>query len=270
MSRGTWPIIVGGCHRSGTSLVRRILNAHPSIHCAPEVKFFRDFFGDFPGDPLAHARFAATARVLLPEWDLLEVLGRAFIELHERAAARAGKPRWADKCPENVLYLDAWSRLLGDRWLFLHVVRNPLDTLASIQEKPFPLVIPGDLDGRIEHYLRYTNAGRAFGRVHPDRYHALVYDQLVRAPEATINVMMRWADARLDPAQLAFNAVPQGEGLEDPKVARTTHVHGDSVGRWTTVLSAADARAIWRRTAGVWGEIAPALARAPAAENAAG
>ena len=46
MSRNTWPIIVGGCHRSGTSLVRRLLNAHSRIYCGPEVKFFRDFFKD--------------------------------------------------------------------------------------------------------------------------------------------------------------------------------------------------------------------------------
>jgi len=268
MNRGDWPIIVGGCHRSGTSLVRRILNAHSRIHCAPEVKFFRDFYGEFPDDPFAHGRFAATARVLLPEAELLAVLGRAFVDLHERAAARAGKARWADKCPENVLYLDAWARLLGDGWLFLHVIRNPLDTLASIQETPFPLVIPRDLAGRVEHYLRYTEAGLAFGRTHPQRYLALVYDQLVGEPEVTIDTMMRWADARFEPVQLAFNPVTQGEGLEDPEVAGTSRVHGESVGRWATLLSREDARAIWARTASVWTEIDPDRRWVPGMETA--
>jgi sulfotransferase family protein len=257
MSRDNWPIIVGGCHRSGTSLVRRILNAHSRIHCPPEVKFFRDFYGDFPDDPLAHGRFSATARVLLPEGELLAVIGRAFVELHERAAMRAGKTRWADKCPENVLYLDSWTRLLGDQWLFLHVVRNPLDTLASIQETPMPLVIPRDLTGRIEQYQRYTEAGLAFGRVHPGRYLRLVYDQLVGAPEETIDSMMRWADARFERRQLAFNSVAQGTGLEDPEIAGTSRVHSESVGRWVTILSREDAYAIWARTSTVWSEIDP-------------
>jgi hypothetical protein len=227
------------------------------------VKFFRDFYGDFPGDPLGHARFSATARALLPEAELLTVLGRAFVELHQQAAVRAGKARWADKCPENVLYLDSWAQLLGDRWLFVHVVRNPLDTLASVQETPFPLVIPRDLAGRIEHYLRYTEAGLAFGRAHPSRYLLLVYDRLIDSPEATIDTMMRWAGARFERQQLAFNSVAQGAGLEDPEIAGTNRVHADSVGRWVTILSREDARAIWARAVTVWTEIDPGLQWVP-------
>ncbi len=34
--RSKWPIVVGGCLRSGTSLVRRLLDSHTRIHCGPE------------------------------------------------------------------------------------------------------------------------------------------------------------------------------------------------------------------------------------------
>src|SRR3712207_6523404 len=119
--RNTWPIIVGGCHRSGTSLLRRMLDAHSRIHCGPEVKFFRDFFGDYAADPLRHLRFTTSARLAFPQVDLLGILGRAFLELHRAAASLAGKPRWADKNPENVLYLGEWQRLLADEWLLVHV-----------------------------------------------------------------------------------------------------------------------------------------------------
>ena len=146
------PIIIGGCHRSGTSLLRRILNAHSQIYCGPEVKFFRDFYGDYASDPLRHLRFASTARSMLVEQDLLEVLGHAFISLHERAAANAGKRRWADKNPENVLYLSEWDYLLGSHWVLIHMVRNPLDTMASLKENEFRLSVPADLGGRVELY----------------------------------------------------------------------------------------------------------------------
>jgi len=78
MPRNTWPIIIGGCHRSGTSLIRRILDSHSRIHCGPEVKFFRAFYEDCFDDPLRHLRFISSVRVLLPEDDLLEILGQAF------------------------------------------------------------------------------------------------------------------------------------------------------------------------------------------------
>jgi hypothetical protein len=251
-SRDTWPIVVGGCFRSGTSLVRRLLNAHSRIHCGPEVKFFRDLHGDYVDDPLKHLRFASTARSLAPDGDVLEVLGRAFIELHERAAARAGKPRWADKTPENVLYLADWERLLGDRWLYVHVVRNPLDTLASIKEHPFPLSIPGDLGARIGVYRTYTQTGLDFVRRRPQRARVVCYEALVAQPEATLRALMAWLGETLEAGQLAFNAHDHGDGLEDPKVALATGVHADSVGRWRTVLTAEEADAVWRALGETW------------------
>ena len=257
MTRRLWPIIIGGCHRSGTSLLRRILNAHSHIHCGPEVKFFRDFYGDYPSDGRWELGFMATARSLVPEDDLLELFGRTFVALHERAATRAGKLRWADKAPENILYLSQWQRLLGDDWRFIHVVRNPLDTLASIKEARFPRTIPGDLDGRIAFYDRYTRAGLAFAAAHPRQCHRLQYERLVLSPEGTLQGLMEWLGETFEPGQLAFNESPQQRGLEDPKVARSSHVHSESVGRWRTVLTPEEARTIRHNTRELWSALNP-------------
>jgi hypothetical protein len=257
MDRSSWPIIVGGCHRSGTSLLRRMLDSHPRIHCGPEVTFFRDLYGAYRDDPLCHLRFTTTARTLLPEEELLELLGGVFLEAHERAARRAGKARWADKSPDNVLYTAGWEHLLGEQWLLVHVVRNPLDTIASMTETRFPLTLPADLEGRIDFYRRYTEAGLDFGVLHPDRYLLVVYEALVAAPEPVLASVMSWLGERLDACQLSFNAVPHGEGLEDPKIAATTVVHGESVGRWRAMLTAEDAAAVWARTRDLWRRLDP-------------
>jgi len=248
----TRPIIVGGCHRSGTSLVRRILNAHSRIHCGPEVTFFRDFHNDYVNDPLKHLRFMTTARTMVPEDVLLQVFGKAFVDCHERAAARTGKIRWADKNPDNVVYLGDWQRLLGEGWVFVHVVRNPLDTLASIKEMKFPLTIPAALDERIALYRRYHEHGLAFGEKHPDRYCRLLYEQLIDAPESSLETLMRWLGETAEQGQLAFNSFPQQSGLEDPKISRTAEIHSRSVGRWPTILTDKEAEKIWQETRGLW------------------
>ena len=252
--RRTWPIVVGGCHRSGTSVVRRILDAHPRIHCAPEVTFFRDFYGDYGEDPLAHLRFARTVRDLVPEGEALDVLGRAFVELHERAAQRAGKARWADKAPENVLYTAEWDLLLDGCVLHVHIVRNPLDTVASMHGR-FPLTLPEGLERRIEMYRTYTEAGLAFGHAHPERYTRVVYENLCAEPAIVVRRLMEWLGEELDPIQLTFNALPHQEGLEDPEVAETDRVHAESVGRWRSVLSEEEAALVWERTRDLWREI---------------
>lgn len=250
-SRGI-PIIVGGCARSGTSLVRRILDSHRNIHCGPEVKFFRDFYCDYFDDPLRHLRFSTTARSILAEQELFDILGRAFVEIHERAALRAGKSRWADKAPENVLYLNDWGRLLGDDWRFVHVVRNPLDTLAAIRERSFPLSIPESLADRIVYYRDHLAAGLEFGDKHPDRYHRIVYEKLVKSPERAVTELMSWLGERFECQQLSFNLVPHQSGLEDPKIDATDQIHASSVGRWRAAFGNKEVREILVATEDLW------------------
>ena len=191
------------------------------------------------------------------EAELLEVLGRAFIILHERAAASAGKVRWADKNPENVLYLNQWQILLSDSSLMIHVARNLLDTLAAIKEIKFPLIIPDDLERRIAHYRRYTQMGLDFSEACPDRSYRLICEQLVTSPIETLEDLMRWLGEMFEPDQLMFNRFPQQAGLEDPKIAHTDEIHDESIGRWPAVLSREEAQTIWLETREIWARIDP-------------
>ena len=239
-SRSKWPIIIGGCHRSGTTLVRRILNSHSRIHCGPEVKFFLDFYGP----PRGHWDYMNTARALASEDELLEFFGRGFVELHRHVADRAEKRRWADKAPENVLYLSHWKRLLGDQWLFIHVLRNPLDTIASLREAGFGDV-PRHVLGQLVHYVEHAEAGMRFGRQHPLRYHPLIYEELVTSPEATLASLMSFLEEKFEPQQLDFNSQHPNPALEDYKINSTTAIHTDSLHRWSERLSERDASFIW-------------------------
>ena len=232
--------------------MRRVLNAHSAIHCGPEVKFFRDFFGDYPDDTLKPFRFLATARAILPEDELLDIAGAAFVAVHERAARLAGKRRWADKAPENVLYLAEWQRILGDDWTFVHIVRHPLDTLASIKEAGFPRTIPADLPGRIALYCRYTQAGLDFASRWPARYCRVIYEDFVSQPEQGIAGLMAQLGEEAEPGQLTFNDSPQQEGLEDPKIGRTTRIHAESLRRWRDILTPDEAESVWDATQDLW------------------
>jgi hypothetical protein len=252
MNRAETPIVVGGCHRSGTSMVRRILDLHPEIHCGPEVAFFRDFHDDYFSDPLRHLRFTSTACDLVGEEEALDVLGHAFVELHGRAASLAGKRRWADKAPENVLYTRQWERLLGGDWIMVQLVRDPVDTIASMLEAGFPLTLPPDLQGRIDFYRRYTEAGFAFGKVAPDRYRRIVYEDLCRNPETVVRDLMAWLGEDFDDRQLDFGRVSRLPGLEDPKVAATDAVHTRSIDRGAEMLSKDEIAAIRAQTADLW------------------
>lgn len=239
------PIIIGGFFRSGTSLFRRILDSHSRIHCPPEVKFFRDFYGDYHEAPDRHARFFTTVRAIgLSEDELLTIFGSAYVTSRERAAAKLGKKRWADKNPENVLYLEQWARLLRDGFYFIDVVRHPLDVLASVMEAQFNRTVPPDLTSQVELFRRYARAGLDYTAEHPERSFVVRYESLVERPEETVAAVMEFLGEEFEPDMIrgAFAAGRQ-RGLEDPKIEHTTAVHRESLGRWKRDLPADDARA---------------------------
>lgn len=236
------PIIVAGSHRSGTSLVRRLLNGHSRIFCPAEIKFHKDLLRQFPADPLRHGRLGSSIAALgLAEDVWLDEFGRALVNCYRLAAARQGKARWADKNPENCLNVGHWDRLLGGEFHFVLVLRNPLDVLASMAETPMPLIIPTTLQGRAEHVMGYVDAGLDECEAHPERSTVLRYEDLVSDPTPTVRGLCDRLGERFEPAMLTgLDAARHGSGLEDPKIARRDRPASDSVGRWRADLSGDD------------------------------
>jgi len=248
MTRQKLPIIIGGFYRSGTSLVRRLLDSHSNISCGPEVKFFRDFFGDFIKDDLAHARFFRTVRSLgLDEAECLKIFGQAFIACHQLAASKLNKARWADKSPENVLYLDQWKQLLPDGFIFIHVVRNPYDSLASLKEIGFPKAVPAGLEAKVALYLKYARMGIEFCNANPDSSITLAYEDLVRHPKDVLtNVLQKLGEPFESEMLDKFHLAERRPGLEDPKVSERKDIHIQSIGRWRDILTADEQNLIRR------------------------
>ena len=243
-SRRGWPIVIGGCYRSGTTLLRRLLDAHSRIHCGPEVKFFKDVFGDYLRDELSHIRFFSTVRSLgLEEEEVVALFGRAFVASHELAARKHGKRRWADKTPENVLYLEHWHELLGGRFFFIHVVRHPLDVLASMVEAQFDKTVPADFAGKVEVYRSFVQSGLDHTAAHPTTSTVVRYEALVADPAATLTTVLAAIGERFEPEMLvAWTDPDRGHGIEDPKTAASAAIHTQSIGRGGAELSADEAR----------------------------
>jgi hypothetical protein len=240
------PIVVGGFYRSGTTLLRRLLDSHSRIHCGPEVKFFKDFYGDYRHDDLHHVRLFSTAATLgLTQDELMSIFGRAFVQAHERAAQKAGKRRWADKNPENVLYLEQWRRLLPDGFYFVHVVRSPLDALASLKEAGFPKAVPPAFGDKIELYRQFYEAACAHTLTYPDRSATVRYEELVHSPRRTLETLFSALGERMESQVLdCFADEARGNGIEDPKAARSTEIYTHSVERWRRDLNAEEVEAV--------------------------
>jgi hypothetical protein len=126
-----------------------------------------------------------------------------------------------------------------------------------MEEVGFPLTLPADLEGRIAFYRTYTEAGLGFGARFPERYVRVVYEELVRSPEAAVETLMVELGEDLERPQLDFNATAHEPGLEDPKIAGTTGIHRQSVDRWRGQLTPEEVEAVWESTSDLWRVIDP-------------
>src|SRR5438477_10673197 len=97
------PIFVGGAGRSGTTLLRVMLDAHPHICCGPELKVL----------PSIAEWYQTLTRNFAPVLQSYQIgqadLRQRFREFIEGLVANfrraSGKPRWAEKTPHNVIFM---------------------------------------------------------------------------------------------------------------------------------------------------------------------
>jgi hypothetical protein len=210
-----FPFVVG-CNRSGTTLLRAMLDAHPALAVPPEAYFTLRALR--PGSP--DAPFDAGARVVEIEanrsfatWalppgalhglttappadpaELIRAVYRIYAEHH--AKARAG-----DKTPRHVLHVAAIAAALPEA-RFVHLVRDGRDVVPSVREH---LLGPESLPATIDYWRDRVLAGRRAGAaIGPDRYLEVRYEDLVADPEAVLPDVCRFLALDYTPAMLEY------------------------------------------------------------------
>lgn len=250
------PIIVFGCPRSGTTLLRVMLNAHPRIAIPPETRFMipayarRLQFGDLRS---ARAR-RRLVRFVVDRPDSkfrrfrLDVeqarsdmvaagpaLGDIFAVPFQGYAARFDKPRWGDKRPVYYSFLDELARLFPDAQ-FVHVVRDGRACVASLKRPPFSYPSGAAMATWLNAMSSARDAGRRLG---PDRVFQLRYEDLVGDPERELRRLCDWlgedyAEAMTAPEEIVDEVVPSGF---QQHAQISAGVNAGSVDRWRGELS---------------------------------
>lgn len=119
---------VGGVPRSGTTLLKRVLDSHPDIYCGPE-------FGHLPKlceqyvlmkKGVENGRLISYCSV-----DELRLRFRSFIlSFAENIVKQYSVRLFVEKTPDNLKVFPILHELFPEAYL-IHVVRNPLDVASS-------------------------------------------------------------------------------------------------------------------------------------------
>ncbi|HUR76275.1 MAG TPA: sulfotransferase [Sporichthya sp.] len=246
------PILVLGCPRSGTTLLRLMMNAHPRLAIPPETRFAlpvyfeRAKFGDL--SEVANRRklaefltgkkalrfadhdtdAAATIQAIV---DAPPTVGSALAAVFEQYAARFDKPRWGDKLPTYIEHVRPLLNMFPDAHL-IHVLRDGRDCVGSLKRQEWSKRSTPDAIGVWNRAVDYGNKAR--GWVPASQWHEIRYEELVADPEGQLKELCRFLDEdfvsdMLEPAKVGAAVMPSRKSFHGMLSGAVTT---QSVGGW--------------------------------------
>jgi hypothetical protein len=186
--------------RSGTTLLRAMLNSHPVLAIPGESHFPLQFlrreasFSGADGFRVEAYLKGLFAHWAFRRWDLDPDAVRArFRETEPHDLPQAirltfacnseseGKERYGDKTPSFLLALDELGRAFPEA-RFVHLIRDGRDVALSYLSTDFGV---RSVEEAAVYWDRFVRAGRDSGRrLGPERYLEVRYEELVEEPDA--------------------------------------------------------------------------------------
>jgi hypothetical protein len=226
------PIFVVGSPRSGTNLLRRMLDRHPAIAICGETHFFstvypqrrREAFGD-PADARNRQRLVdalvSTRRIQALGLDSAQLAKKLmqdgasypalFAALCKCYSESQGKPRWGEKTPQHAFFTETLCEWYPGA-VILHMVRDPRDVVSSLLRLPFGFA------STILNARTWLNCNLAARRSkHRQGYLEVRYESLAAQPKQELERICTFIGEEYCPAMLEAEQASIRDALESDR-----------------------------------------------------
>lgn len=195
-------VFIVGCPRSGTTWLQLLLSQHPGVVTAPETQIFAFYLArlkkqwewEHDGEKVADRGRVGLSRVLSQEaFDAL-CRGMARSVLDTIAALKPQATHLLEKSPTNALHA-TWIQRLFPQSRFLHVIRDPRDTVASLlaaKQSWGGDWAPDNLINAARIWRQHVRGARLIERDAPDAYREIRYEALHAAPASELEAVACW------------------------------------------------------------------------------
>lgn len=223
------PFVVG-VNRSGTTLLRMMLDSHPELAIPPETHFVPALFKamqdaknagprmtpeevtDFLVEHRRWGDFGLDAEELCERIRSQKRINHKFVlrAFYGLYAEKQGKTRYGDKTPGYVKQMGMVQRSLPEA-RFIHLIRDGRDVALSREDRSDG----EDLTVERHALIWKRRISRARGQVDRlEHYTEIRYEDLVHDPEAALRKICEFIELDYDPAMLNYHE-RSGERLQE-------------------------------------------------------
>jgi hypothetical protein len=248
---GSGPVFVLSMARSGSTLLRLILDAHPMLACPPETGMpglcaqLTIMWSLIEGAPLSST--PGNAPPVVPDAAIQGV--RSTMDSIIRSyLSRRGKQFFCDKTLGAARYAELLLRIYP-RAKFLCLYRHPMDVIMSgieaspwgLQDYGFGPYASSSPDNTVFALARYWTENAAaildFEARYPEVCHRVRYEDLVSSPDEVTTEIFEFLGVPDMPGlpQKCFTTQHERLGPSDYKIWNTSRISSASVGRGAAV-----------------------------------
>jgi hypothetical protein len=257
LTPGGPPLLVLGVRRSGTTLLRVMLDRHSQL-AVPDESYFVPQLADRHLRNVDPDAFLDDLRRIntVTEWEvpLDQVrarlrpgmpIGEAIGAVYAVYAEQRGKRRWGDKTPMYMQNLRLLERLFPDA-LYVHLIRDGRNAALSFLEMPRGLVTETWMHPRTPaafacQWRAEAAAARRLGKRVAPRYLEVRYEELVADVEPVLRRICEFAALEYEPAMADYAG--HVDVSAKPHQQRLTQPPTQGVRNWRTQMGAADVAA---------------------------
>lgn len=223
------PFFLLGFYRSGTTMLRLIMNAHSEIAVPHETDFLIQDAPSWPGndalrdaaaraavvDAIAANRFAAGGGLVTPNGRAAAMEAATYPALVDALftayAQSQGKRGWGDKTPGYMLLVEQLARMFPAA-RFVHMVRDGRDVAVSHRNTRWGTHNIVKLAVKWSFAVQFADK---IGALLNERYMRLRYEDLVADPATEIARICAFLDVAYEPPMLDFHRTASGEMPEE-------------------------------------------------------
>lgn len=236
------PIFVGGAGRSGTTLIRVILDSHPNIACGSELRVtpsLAKLWSAF------HEKIDNLNDYNFGEIETNVVFQQLYIALVRRYFSSTNKTRLAEKTPGNCCYFSELGRLFPDA-KFVHVIRDGRDVVASLLSQNWVDIKTGNKMDVTRDVEKAANAWKSYvikglsarnDDALKGRYHEIRYEDIIGSPKETLQRLFSFLDEPWSDDILSFHKQKRRLHNEASGEQVSQGIYTSSCERWKKDLS---------------------------------